>query len=63
MPDRGDIASAMRDMRYHGIAYPDATRWDGKGDNFAAITALNVVRDGDFVQVAEIAKDEAASIA
>ncbi|KGM34956.1 branched-chain amino acid ABC transporter substrate-binding protein [Inquilinus limosus] len=55
-PDRDAVLAALRRAEWRGIAYPDPVRWDAKGDNRAAATALHVVRDGRFVQVALVRK-------
>lgn len=54
-PDRADVTAAIRRSVYQGLAYRDPVRWDDKGDNLTSLTALNVVRDGRFEQIAEIA--------
>ncbi|RWP50445.1 ABC transporter substrate-binding protein [Mesorhizobium sp.] len=53
-PSRRDVLTAMRKLRFKGIAYGDPVQWDKKGDNLAAVTALHVVENGRFRQVAEI---------
>jgi len=54
VPDRGAVLEALRRAEHRGIAYPEPARWDGRGDNRAAVTALHVVRNGRFVQVAMV---------
>jgi branched-chain amino acid transport system substrate-binding protein len=49
---RGSVLSALRHRRHRGIAYPEAVSWDSSGDNNAALTALHVVRDGRYRQIA-----------
>ncbi|MER9541344.1 MULTISPECIES: hypothetical protein [unclassified Mesorhizobium] len=44
----------MHNIRFKGIAYREPVRWDEKGDNLAAVTALNGVENGRFRQIAEI---------
>jgi branched-chain amino acid transport system substrate-binding protein len=51
-PGRAAVLDALRRAEWRGVAYPDPVRWDGRGDNGAAVTALHVVRGGRFVQVA-----------
>ncbi|MER8403965.1 hypothetical protein [Mesorhizobium sp. M0184] len=53
-PSRRDVLAAVRDIRFRGIAYREPVRWDEKGDNLAAVTALNGVENGRFRQIAEI---------
>lgn len=49
---RRAVFDALRETHYQGIAYPKPTVFDAKGNNMAAVTALHVVRDGRFQQVA-----------
>ncbi len=49
---RESVLSALRNCMHCGIAYPDAVRWDPNGDNLAALTALHVVSDGGYHQIA-----------
>ena len=58
LPSRADVIMAVRKIPFRGIAYSNAVQWDEKGDNVAAVTALHVVEDGRFHQVAEIARGE-----
>jgi branched-chain amino acid transport system substrate-binding protein len=51
---RQSVIAAIRPLRFHGIAYPQPTNWDDKGDNRSAVTALHVVEGGRFRQVAEV---------
>jgi branched-chain amino acid transport system substrate-binding protein len=51
---RQSVVAAMRGLRLRGIAYPEPTRWDDKGDNQSAVTALHVVEGGRFQQVAVV---------
>jgi branched-chain amino acid transport system substrate-binding protein len=50
---RADVTVALRALTLPGIAYHRPTAWDDKGDNTAAITALNVVTRDGYRQVAE----------
>jgi branched-chain amino acid transport system substrate-binding protein len=50
-PARSDVVTAMRELRFAGIAYPSPTEWDSKGDNEAAVTALYEVTADSFRQV------------
>lgn len=54
LPSRAEVVAAMRAAPFQGIAYRGPVEWDDKGDNIAAVTALNVVANGAFRQVAEI---------
>jgi len=60
LPSRADVITAVRETRFRGIAYSNAVQWDAKGDNLAAVTALHVVENGRFHQVAEIGRAELA---
>ncbi|WP_214411166.1 ABC transporter substrate-binding protein [Sphaerisporangium fuscum] len=51
--DREGTAAALRGQRFQGIAYRSPSAWDDRGDNVATVTALHVVDDGRFRQVAE----------
>lgn len=53
---REAVLEALRRTEWRGVAYPGPVRWDGKGDNLAAVTALHVVRGGRFAQVAMVPK-------
>lgn len=54
--DRAALADALRRSEHRGVAYPEPVRWDDKGDNTVAVTALHVVRGGRFVQTALVRK-------
>jgi branched-chain amino acid transport system substrate-binding protein len=51
-PNRRQILEAMRQAEYQGIAYSEPVRWDAKGDNSSAVTALHIVKGRKFRQVA-----------
>jgi branched-chain amino acid transport system substrate-binding protein len=50
--ERRSAVQSIRQAARRGIAYNDPVRWDDKGDNVATVTALHVVKDGTFRQVA-----------
>jgi branched-chain amino acid transport system substrate-binding protein len=52
-PSRTEMIDAIRRIAFRGIAYADSVEWDAKGDNLAAVTALHVIQNGAFHQVAE----------
>jgi branched-chain amino acid transport system substrate-binding protein len=54
--NRHEVLAALCATEHRGIAYPDPIRWDRRGENRAAVTALHVIRDGRFHQVALIKK-------
>ncbi|MEH2499759.1 ABC-type branched-subunit amino acid transport system substrate-binding protein [Bradyrhizobium sp. AZCC 1678] len=51
---RAGVLECLRGINRIGIAYPMPVRWDSRGDNMAAVTALHIVRGGHFHQVASI---------
>ncbi len=55
MPTRAEVLSAMKSLKFQGIAYARPVQWTAKGDNDAAVIFVNVV-DGDrFREVDQIA--------
>ena len=55
MPTRAEVLSAMKSLKFQGIAYARPVQWTAKGDNEAAVIFVNVV-DGDrFREVDQIA--------
>lgn len=54
LPTSTEVAAAVRDIRFRGICYPHEVEWDEKGDDLAAVTALHVIKDGRYRQIAEI---------
>lgn len=54
MPSRKCVLDSLRAIEFRGIACPRAAKWDDKGDNTAAVTALYTVEGGRFRQVALI---------
>jgi branched-chain amino acid transport system substrate-binding protein len=54
LPTRTDVMSALRALRYQGIAYARPVEWDTKGDNMAAVIFLNTVEGGQFKEIGEI---------
>jgi branched-chain amino acid transport system substrate-binding protein len=54
LPRRDDVAVALGSIQRQGIAYFDAIRWDEKGDNRAAVTALHRIEDGHYRQIAMV---------
>jgi branched-chain amino acid transport system substrate-binding protein len=57
IPTRAEVIEAMRKIRFQGIGYRRPTEWNEKGDNLATITALHIVKDGRFQQIAEFAAE------
>jgi branched-chain amino acid transport system substrate-binding protein len=55
--DRQQALQAIRQCKRQGIAYPEAVSWDDKGDNVAAMTALHVVKNGRYHQIALVQQD------
>ena len=54
LPTRTDVMSALRTLRYQGIAYARPVEWDTKGDNMAAVIFLNTVEGDQFKEIGEI---------
>jgi len=54
LPSRSDVMSALRNLRYQGIAYARPVEWDTKGDNMAAVIFLNTVEGDQFKEIGEI---------
>jgi branched-chain amino acid transport system substrate-binding protein len=55
VPERAAVIEAIQRSSYQGLSYREPVRWDDKGDNLSSLTALNIVREGRFEQIAEIA--------
>jgi branched-chain amino acid transport system substrate-binding protein len=50
--------SALRNLRYQGIAYARPVEWDSKGDNVAAVIFLNTVEGDRFKEIGEITRGD-----
>jgi branched-chain amino acid transport system substrate-binding protein len=59
LPTRTDVMSALRTLRYQGIAYARPVEWDTKGDNMAAVIFLNTVEGDQFKEIGEITRGAA----
>jgi branched-chain amino acid transport system substrate-binding protein len=46
IPDRADVLTALKDIKFQGVAYAAPEAFDAKGDNVAAVIFVNAV-DGD----------------
>lgn len=57
IPRRAGVLSAVRQVPFQGIAFSRPVEWTDTGDNLSAVTVLNVVRDGQFREIAEISRD------
>jgi branched-chain amino acid transport system substrate-binding protein len=55
MPTRAEVLSAMKSLRFQGIAYARPVQWTAKGDNEAAVIFVNVVDGDHFREVDQIA--------
>ncbi len=53
LPTRTDVMSALRNLRYQGIAYARPVEWDSKGDNVAAVIFLNTVEGDRFKEIGD----------
>lgn len=56
MVERRKVLDALRQTKRQGVAYPDPVSFDDTGANVSALTALHVVKDGKFRQVASVAR-------
>jgi branched-chain amino acid transport system substrate-binding protein len=55
VPTRADVLAAMKGTHFQGIAYARPAEWNAKGDNVAAVIFVNVVENGHFKEIDEIA--------
>jgi branched-chain amino acid transport system substrate-binding protein len=55
LPTRAEVLAAMRAVHFQGIAYARPVQWNSKGDNVAAVIFVNVVENGGFREIDEIA--------
>ncbi len=55
MPARAEVLSAMKGLKFQGIAYARPVEWNAKGDNVAAVIFVNVVEGDHFREVDQIA--------
>jgi branched-chain amino acid transport system substrate-binding protein len=46
VPDRADVLTALKDIKFQGVAYAAPEAFDAKGDNVAAVIFVNDI-DGD----------------
>jgi branched-chain amino acid transport system substrate-binding protein len=60
MPTRDEVITALRGLRFQGIAYARPVTWDKKGDNTAAVIFLNVVEGDRFKEIGEVSRDDLA---
>jgi branched-chain amino acid transport system substrate-binding protein len=60
MPTRDEVITALRGLRFQGIAYARPVTWDAKGDNTAAVIFLNVVEGDRFKEIGEVSRDDLA---
>jgi branched-chain amino acid transport system substrate-binding protein len=51
VPGRDSVRQSLQKVRIRGIANPNLTVWDEKGDNQGAITRLYTARKGQFVEI------------
>ncbi|MHA4811539.1 branched-chain amino acid ABC transporter substrate-binding protein [Flavitalea flava] len=50
LPGRREIIETLKQISFRGIANPNPLVWDHNGDNTNAITRLNIVKGGKFVE-------------
>jgi branched-chain amino acid transport system substrate-binding protein len=55
MPTRAEVLSAMKSLKFQGIAYARPVQWTAKGDNEAAVIFVNVVDGDHFREIDQIA--------
>jgi branched-chain amino acid transport system substrate-binding protein len=55
LPTRAAVIDAIAHSHYQGLSYRDPVRWDHHGDNLSSLTALNIIHNGQFTEIAEIA--------
>jgi branched-chain amino acid transport system substrate-binding protein len=53
-PDRADVLSALRQVKFQGVAYAAPEAFDAKGDNVAAVIFVNDVDGGRFREIDQI---------
>lgn len=58
VPTRAEVITALRGVRYQGIAYARPVEWDAKGDNVAAVIFLNSVEGDRFKEIGEVTRGE-----
>lgn len=54
LPTRADVQSALRDIRFQGVAYAEPASFDAKGDNKAAVIFVNDVEGDRFREIDQI---------
>lgn len=54
MPSRAEVTASLRHFEFQGICYEQPVHWNEKGDNPGAITALHVIRNGRYQQIATV---------
>jgi branched-chain amino acid transport system substrate-binding protein len=54
VPDRADVLAALKDVRFHGVAYAAPEAFDAKGDNIAAVIFVNDVDGERFREIDQI---------
>jgi len=57
LPTRAEVLAAMKATRFQGIAYARPAQWNQKGDNVAAVIFVNMVENGRFKEIDEIAEE------
>jgi branched-chain amino acid transport system substrate-binding protein len=55
MPTRAEVLSAIKSLKFQGIAYARPVEWTANGDNAAAVIFVNVVEGDHFREVDQIA--------
>jgi len=55
VPSRAEVVSAMKGLKFQGIAYARPVEWNAKGDNVSAVIFVNVVDGDHFREIDQIA--------
>ena len=54
IPTRADVLSAMKAIKFQGIAYAKPVEWNEKGDNKGAVIFVNIVEGDSFREIDQI---------
>jgi branched-chain amino acid transport system substrate-binding protein len=58
IPTRSDVLSAIKAIKFQGIAYAKPVEWNEKGDNKAAVIFVNIVEGDAFKEIDQIGQGE-----
>jgi branched-chain amino acid transport system substrate-binding protein len=54
VPSRADVLSALKGIKFQGVAYVKPVEWSAKGDNLAAVIFVNKVEGDRFQEIDQI---------